>query len=119
MKKILFLSLMLIFGSVAYATPDVVLPKEYSGSQQITSKPTTVGSINVAYIGATAGDFIQLQDSIGPSSLFTRFTCVASTSSGTCQAPYSQSAAYFGTGVYLSESHGGNSGIFKTDIQSY
>lgn len=116
MKK-LFLSIgILLLAAAAWALPDVIMPKEYSGTQQVTSKPTTVSSVNVTYVGATAGDYIQLMDSIGTSNTSSiRFTCVAATSSGTCLSPYSQSAAYFGTGVYYKESHG----VFKTDIQSF
>jgi hypothetical protein len=116
MKKIFFILIMISLCSSAFALPDKVTPSEYSGaSQQISSKATTVTSVNVSYIGANAGDYVQLQDSIGAGGTI-RFTCVASASAGTCVAPYNTTAAYFGTGVYMNTSNGKP---FKVDIQSF
>lgn len=115
MNKLLFFIGLVFVCNTALATPDYIQPTEYTVSQQVDSTPGTVYGINVSYIGATAGDYIQLVDGIGGAGSV-RFTCVASASAGMCIGPYNQSAAYFGTGIYYRES---KPGVFKTDIQSF
>ncbi len=116
-KFILFLTLILVCG-IAWATPDVVLPIEYTKSGQVKSTAGAVYSVQSTYIGATAGDYIQLMDGTGTSASSgpVLFSCVASASSGVCASPYSVPAAYFGTGIFYNQSH---AGVFKTYIQSF
>lgn len=118
MKRIILVLGFLVICGRAWATPDMAMSTEYSGSQQIKSSSGVVYSVNVNYVGVVAGDVIQLQDSIGPSSLYTRFTCTASATAGTCVSPVSIPAYYFGTGIYYNETPG-HPGTFKTDIQSF
>ena len=119
MKKVLLTLGLVLLAAVAWATPDRVLPIEYTGSQQITTRPTTVYGVNVSYIGVIAGQNVQLIDGLGGSgaSCTTRFTCIAATTAGTCVAPYTQSSAYFGTALYYQENK--SQGTFKTDIQAF
>ncbi len=115
MKRIIaVLVLMLLLSVKAWALPDAVQPSEYSGSQQVKTKPVTVYSATVSYVGVTAGDYVQLLD--GGSSGKARSLCVASTANGTCPNKYIV-GALFQTDLYLKESKSG--GTFYTDIQLF
>lgn len=99
----------------AQALPDQISANEYSGNTLVKSTPGAVFSVNVTYIGVTAGDYIKLIDSL-TSSGAVRFTCVASATSGTCGG-YLTVANYFGTAILYTEQKSG--GTFKTDIQYF
>lgn len=113
-RMIVVLALMLVLSGKAWALPDNVQPSEYTGSQQIKTKPATIYSVNVNYIGVTAGDKVQMLD--GGASGTIRFTCVASSANGTCPSNFTV-GALFQTDVYLKESKSG--GNFYTDIQMF
>lgn len=114
-KMLLVLILMFVLGGpFAMAVPDQASSVEYTGNTLVKATSGTVYSVHVTYIGVTAGDFIKLIDST-TSSGTVRFTCVASATSGTCDAPL-RVANYFGTAILYTESKTG--GTFRTDIQS-
>src|SRR5437867_1174321 len=119
MKKflmLLFLSLFVIgLNCKAWALPDRVSANEYTTTTQVKSSSGEVFSVHVSYIGVTAGDKIQIFDS-ATSSGTVRYTCVASTTSGSCGDPLTV-ANYFGTGIYYKETKSG--GSFITDIQYF
>lgn len=119
MKKfliVLFLGLAVIgFNHLAYCLPDQISANEYQGNTLIKATPGAVYSIHVTYIGVTAGDYIKLIDST-TSSGTVRYTCVATTTSGTCGDPLTV-ANYFGTAILYTEQKTG--GAFKTDIQYF
>lgn len=119
MKKLILFLILFLSGGFSWATPDIATSTEYSGNTQIKSSSGTVYSINVAYIGATAGNYIQILDGVGTTASTSpiRFTCVASASSGNCLST-TNVAYYFGTGIFYKESNNGSS-VFKTDIQSF
>lgn len=115
MKKIVLALLLCLISIRAWALPDQVSSTEYIGNTQVKFTSGTVFAVHVNYIGVTAGDFIRLIDS-NTSSGTIRYTCVASTTSGTCGDPLNV-AMYFGTSILYTESKSG--GQFRTDIQYF
>lgn len=116
--KNLLLSLFLIAvtASIVWALPDNVTSTEVSnGSVLIKNKGGFVYSLNVNYIGVTAGDKVQLvdgQDGTGTPSI----TCVAASASGNCSIPLTVGAV-FNSGIYYKETKSG--GNFISDIQYF
>ena len=112
MKKLLLVLGLIFLCGKAWAMPDYVTSSEYSGSQAITTAPTTVYMFAVSYIGVTVGDKIQLLD--GGSGGTVRLTCVASSVNGTCNSPLTVGSPFL-TSLYYKETK--TSGTFYTDIQ--
>lgn len=116
MKKfLLFLMIVFALGVNAWALPDRIASSEYTVPTQIKSGPGDIYSVHVNYVGVTAGNKIQLIDGT-TSSATVRYTCVASATSGTCNALLTV-AMYFGTAILYTESKSG--GTFTTDIQYF
>lgn len=115
-KLIVILAIVLMLGPAkVWALPDVAMPLEVTGSQQIKAKSGVVYSVTMNYIGVTAGDKIQLKDA--PTNTGNvLFTCVASSANGNCTSNFTV-GAYFSTGIWYQETKSG--GNIYTDIQYF
>lgn len=115
MRILLFLFLTLMSIN-AWATPDDIIPVEYSASGAVKAAPGRVYSVVYNYRGVVAGDRIFIYDSLSASGTI-RLTLTASATAGSQIVRYPV-GAYFGTGIYYQEetTHGGT---IKTDIQSF
>lgn len=116
MKKALIVITLLLIPLYAWALPDRITPREYIGSQQITTKRTDVFAVSVSYAGVTAGDKIQLIDSTTSTTTPIVRTVVAPAANGSQMIAFT-AADRFESGIYYKETKTG--GTFTLDIQYF